>query len=125
LQDVPGGWLPVADVIQEGMLLDKETWEVPWENKKPTALKRVFPKFHQELHTMTWAQFKELTGFERPPSEWTRVAGLDLGRVFACGLAAIDPLDRWWWIGEFYDEGQCSTTPRGDTRRNRRVSDDG
>jgi hypothetical protein len=125
LHDVPGGWLPVDDVIQKGMLLDKETWEVQWENKKPTAMKRVLTKFHQDLHTMTWAQFRELTGFERPPAEWTRVAGLDLGSVFAYGLAAIDPLDRWWWIGEFYDEGQLSTKQRGYTLRNRRLYWDG
>ena len=40
------------------MRLDQETWEVPWEHKKPTALTRVYPKFHAELHTMTWAQFQ-------------------------------------------------------------------
>jgi hypothetical protein len=125
LHDVPGGWFPVDDVIQKGMLLDKETWEVQWENKKPTALKRVYPKFHKELHTMTWDQFQRLTGHERPPADWVRVAGLDLGSVFAYGLAAIDPLDRWWWIGEFYDEGQLSTKQRGDTLQNRRLYWDG
>jgi hypothetical protein len=56
---------------------------------------------------------------------WRRGAGLDLGSVFAYGLAAIDPMDRWWWIGEFYDEGQLSTKQRGDTLQNRRLYWDG
>ena len=108
LHDVPGGWLPVDDVIQKGMLLDKETWEVQWENKKPTALKRVYPKFHQELHTMTWAQFRELTGFERPPVEWTRVAGLDLAVCLRTGWRRLTP----WTAGG----GSASSTTRASSR---------
>jgi hypothetical protein len=125
LHDVPGGWLSVDDVIQKGMLLDKETWEVQWECKKPTAMKRVYSKFQENAHTMSWATFREITGYERPPSDWVRVAGMDLGSVFAYGLAAIDPFDRWWWIGELYDEGQLSTKQRGDTLRNRMLYWDG
>jgi hypothetical protein len=125
LHDVPGGWLPVDDVIQKGMLLDKETWEVQWENKRPTALKRVYPTFHKERHTMSWGQFREVTGYERPPADWPRVAGLDLGSVFAYGLAATDPEERWWWVGEFYDEGQLSTKQRGEILRNRLLYWDG
>jgi hypothetical protein len=90
-----------------------------------TALKRVYPTFHKERHTMTWAQFAQVTGYERSPAEWVRVAGLDLGTVFAYGLAAIDPDDRWWWIGEFYDEGQLSTKQRGEVLRNRLLYWDG
>jgi hypothetical protein len=40
------------------------------------------------------------------------VAGLDLARVFAYGLAAVDPFDRWSWIGECDDEGlRCTFQP--------------
>jgi hypothetical protein len=67
---VPGGWLSVDDVIQKGMLLDKETWEVPWECKKPTAMRYVFPKFPENTHSVNWATFKKIIGGDWLPADW-------------------------------------------------------
>ena len=56
------------------------------------------------VHTWTWAQFKERTGHDRPPLEWTRYRTLDWGysHPFALIWFAVDYEGRAYAYREWY-----------------------
>lgn len=61
-------------------------------------------RFVPGVHTWTWKQFKERTGHDRPPLEWTRFRSLDWGyaKPFACYWYAMDYEGRAYVYREWY-----------------------
>ena len=60
--------------------------------------------FEPGRHVITWAQFKERTGFDRPPAEWNRFRTYDHGFAHpgACYWYAVDHEGRAYVYREFY-----------------------
>lgn len=61
-------------------------------------------KLDPGVHVWSWAQFKERTGHDRPPSTWTRFRTMDWGsaRPFAIYWYAVDTKGRAYVYREWY-----------------------
>jgi len=61
-------------------------------------------KLEQGIHIWTWAQFRERTGKDRPPKEWTRFRSMDWGYAKPFGIYwyAVDYEGRAYVYREWY-----------------------
>lgn len=73
------GFYKIDDFIDKVRLIDKESFETEWENKRPSRNKMVYWMFDNHRHVMTPEKLVEMTGFAFPSAHWTRVAGIDFG----------------------------------------------
>jgi hypothetical protein len=87
------GWYKIDDFIRKVAVLDEETFEAQWENKRPSAGQLVYGKYYSEATHI-------ITPFEIPDN-WPLVAAIDFGANFAFTAFAIDP-DTKIWFG-FYE----------------------
>jgi hypothetical protein len=64
---------------------------------------RVF-QLRRGVHYLTWAQFREYTGLDAIPPEWTRFTAMDWGfaKPFSIGWYAVDYTGRLWKYREWY-----------------------
>lgn len=72
------GYLAIDDFVDKVRLLDKDSWETEWENKKPARHKLVYHMLGNH-HIMTPERLRELYGFRSPSLEWYRIASVDFG----------------------------------------------
>lgn len=86
------GWFPISDFIRKSSLLDNETFEAQWENKRPSGGVRVHGDFDEATHLVSPFDI---------PKDWQIVSAVDFGANFAYIKWAIDPVTRIWF--QFYE----------------------
>jgi hypothetical protein len=73
------GFYSIDDFIDKVRLIDRDTFETEWENKKPAKHRLVYNNFDNTRHVMTPERLAKLTGYNHPSRFWTRIGGLDFG----------------------------------------------
>jgi hypothetical protein len=71
------GFYSIDDFIDKVRLIDQETWETEWLNKKPSRSKLVYN--FDNRHIMTPDRLFKKFGVGRPSPYWHRVSGMDFG----------------------------------------------
>jgi hypothetical protein len=100
------GWMPIEDFLDKIALIDRDVILSQWLNRRASDSSLVYGSFwNPDVHIINWERFKYLTGHDRPPPQWKRYAGLDLGSRFAYVKAAIDPHGTWYVYYEYYHDG--------------------
>jgi hypothetical protein len=80
------GWYPISDYIRKARVLDRDTYEAQWENKKPAASSVIYgSSFSEAMH--------EVNPFPIP-TEWQVISGIDFGANFAYLKFAVCPRTR-------------------------------
>ena len=83
------GWYPLDDFIQKVRVLDKDTFEAQWENKRPSAATLVYGNsFNEATHVVTPFEI---------PLHWPVISAVDFGANFAYLKFAIDPSTGVWF----------------------------
>ena len=73
------GFYSIDDFIEKVRVLDRETWETEWLNKRPARHRLVYNKFDSTRHIMTPERLQRMTGHASIPFDWPRFSGLDFG----------------------------------------------
>jgi hypothetical protein len=73
------GFYKIDDFVDKVRLLDRETWEVEWLNKRPSRHKLVYNMFDNNKHIVNEKKLLEMTGYPFPQPHWYRICGLDFG----------------------------------------------
>jgi hypothetical protein len=73
------GFYKIDDFIDKVRLLDRETFETEWENKRPSRHKMVYSSFQHSKHIMTPERLVQMCGAEYPLMNWQKLSGLDFG----------------------------------------------
>lgn len=90
------GWFNIDDFIKKASLLDKETFEAQWENKRPSGGILIYSDFNEATH--------EIDPFPIP-KDWPIVGGVDFGSNFAHTRWAIDPVTKiFFGIEEYFED---------------------
>lgn len=72
------GFYNLDDYIGKVKMLDRDTFEIEWENLKPEKHKLVYHMFGPR-HIMTPEKLDKMCGYLSPPLTWGRVGGIDFG----------------------------------------------
>lgn len=72
------GFYPIDDFCAKVQGLDRDTFEVEWENKRPSRARLVYPMLDTKHH-MTSEMLYKMTGERKPHPYWQVVSGLDFG----------------------------------------------
>ena len=103
------GFYTIDDFIEKFIQLDYETIETQILCRKPVGYKGAYVYgnlMNDGVQIVDWRFFKDATGYDRPPAEWKRIAGVDFESVFGYGMAAIEPMNgRRWVYSEYYWDG--------------------
>lgn len=73
------GFFPIEDFISGAQMLDREKFEVEWENKRPSRERLVYSMFEPSKHILDGARLQHLTGHRTPQPSWQIVSGMDFG----------------------------------------------
>lgn len=73
------GFYPIDDFIDKARLLDRDTFETEWENKRPSRAKLVYSTYDSTRHLMTSEKLFKMTGYKVPQPTWQIVSGMDFG----------------------------------------------
>lgn len=73
------GFYDIDDFIDKVRLLDRERFEIEWENKRPSRARMVYPMLDQARHWMDREKLYKLTGHTVPQRDWQVVCGTDFG----------------------------------------------
>lgn len=102
------GFYETDDFIDKVRVLDRETWEVEWENKKPARSKLVYHKFSETKHIMDPKRLYSMFRVTVPQRSWPRVGGLDFGASPGHPFVYIKlfqmPNGAWLWYHEYVAE---------------------
>jgi hypothetical protein len=102
------GFYHIDDFIDKVRLIDKETWDTEWLNRKPSGAKLVYSNFDNTRHVMTPERLFQITGLKYPSPHWWRIAGLDFGSGPGHPFVYIKltqlPVGSWLVFYEYYAE---------------------
>jgi hypothetical protein len=102
------GFFPIVDFIDKVRILDRETFETEWENKRPSRQKMVYKQFDTNKHVLTPEKLEALTGLRYPSKYWYRIAGLDFGSApghpFVYLKLTQFPSGQWMIMHEYVGE---------------------
>lgn len=73
------GFYSITDFVNKVRLIDRDKWEIEWENKRPNRKRLVYWMFTQARHVMTPHRLWQMFGTDRPLRSWQRVSGIDFG----------------------------------------------
>lgn len=103
--DLPsGGFYTIEDYVQKVQVLDKDTYETQWENKRPQGGSLVYGRFFNNAAPFVVEQKEAAELLIRAQREnWARVIGIDWGSNFYAGYYMEDPLtDIWYQYHEYW-----------------------
>ena len=94
----PGGFFTIDDFVKKVGVLDKDTWEAQWLNKRPQAGALVYGNFFKDdpPYVVPTAEAEELLRRARE-ERWLRVVGMDFGANFYAGYFMRDPHTEIWY----------------------------
>ncbi len=102
------GFYKIDDFIDKVRLIDRETFETEWENKRPSRHKMVYPSFSHSRHVMTPERLYRMTGSHNVEFNWYKVSGLDFGsspgHPFVYLKACMLPNNAWMIFHEYVAE---------------------
>ena len=102
------GFYPIEDFIDKARVLDEETFEVEWENKRPHRNRLVYSMFDNTKHVLDQKGLYELTGSYVIDPTWQRVSGIDFGaspgHPFAYVKLAQVPTGEWIIFHDYKEE---------------------
>lgn len=74
------GFYSIDDFVSKATMIDRDTWDIEWVNKKPAREKLVYKHFNKNVHVLDEAGLLKLTGCSRPSLTWgPRISSLDFG----------------------------------------------
>lgn len=73
------GFYKIDDFIDKVRILDRDTFETEWENKKPSKHKLVYHQFDHSRHVMTPKRLLSMFGIPEPSRFWYCISSLDFG----------------------------------------------
>lgn len=100
------GFFPIEDFIDKARVIDKEHFEIEWENKKPLRNRLVYSTFDNTKHVVGPRELHVLTGHYEPSPTWNRICGIDFGsgpeHPFVYLKLAQMPNGAWLLFHEYY-----------------------
>lgn len=100
------GFYKIEDFIDKTRVLDRETFETEWLNKRPARSKLVYGSFEETRHVMTQKKLVEMTRHSTIQRSWPRISGIDFGSSPGHPFAYIKlcqlPGGAWLVFHEYY-----------------------
>ena len=105
--DLPsGGFYKIDDFVKKVSLLDRDTFDAQWLNKRPTAGALVYGNFYKDEYPFIVGEEEAARILKRILDEhWERVYAIDFGSNFYTGYYAIDPYapePTWYQYAEYW-----------------------
>jgi intein/homing endonuclease len=102
-----GGFYKIEDFVKKVALIDRQTWDAQWENKKPSGGALVYGEFYSDEppFVVDDEEAKLLLARAKREGNWARCVGIDFGSNFAVEYFMQDPLKApfgWYAYHEVY-----------------------